>query len=91
LLEKSRVVHQNETESTFHIFYLLVCGITEEEKENFLINTKDLKYRCMKNNNLFLNDPAVIRENREKFNLIKENMKTIGFSSEVLHILGNFS
>lgn len=35
LLEKSRVVMRGEMERSFHIFYSLVCGASDEERERY--------------------------------------------------------
>ena len=81
LLEKSRVVYQNEFESTFHIFYLLFAGLTGEEKLRYGLLRSPKKYRFMSNTNL---ENCMSTENEEKFLAIRQSLNTIGFLDEVL-------
>lgn len=80
LLEKSRIVFQNNYESTFHIFYLLFAGLTVDEKLRYSLVKPPDKYRFMSNTNL---EHCMSIENEEKFFAIRESMNTIGFLSEV--------
>jgi myosin heavy subunit len=87
LLEKSRIVYQNEYESTFHIFYLLFAGLTAGEKIRYGLLRSPKKYRFMSNTNV---ENCMSTENEEKFLAIRQSMNTIGFLSEVKIQLGNF-
>lgn len=80
MLEKSRVVFQNEYETTFHIFYFLFAGLSAEEKLRFGLLMSPKKYRFMSNANV---ENCMSSENEEKFLFIKDSLNTIGFSKDV--------
>lgn len=77
LLEKSRVVYQNEYESTFHIFHLLFAGLTGEEKLRYNLLRPPKQYRFLSNASL---ESCVSNENEERFLAIKKSLLTIGFT-----------
>lgn len=81
LLEKSRVVYQNEYESTFHIFYLLFAGLSAEEKLRYGLLRSPKKFRFLSNTNV---DSCMSSEKEENFLAIKKSLNTIGFVNEVL-------
>jgi len=52
LLEKSRVIRQQENERSFHIFYQLIAGANEEQKKKFHIQ-KPNTYHFLKNSGCY--------------------------------------
>ena len=83
LLEKSRIVYQNSFESTFHIFYLMFAGLTQNEKQKYSLLKTPEQYRFMSDTKMS-NEFILSKENEKQFSAIRESMKTIGFIQEVL-------
>jgi len=44
MLEKSRVSRQSQGEKNFHMFYNLMCGLTEEERKRYFLEEPE-RYR----------------------------------------------
>ncbi|CAH1796060.1 unnamed protein product [Owenia fusiformis] len=97
LLEKSRVVSQNNIERNFHIFYQLISGANQEAKENLGLSTPDYYF--------YLNQSGTYKvdgtDDAKDYNDTRKAMKVIGISDEdqenaisivagILH-LGNIS
>ncbi|XP_037326134.1 unconventional myosin-If [Pungitius pungitius] len=97
LLEKSRVVSQNENERNFHIYYQMIEGANDQQKEGLGIMTPD--YYC------YLNQSGTYKvdgtNDSKDFQETMEAMQVIGIpgdhQTQVLHIvagilhLGNIS
>ncbi|MEE6487309.1 hypothetical protein FKM82_014858 [Ascaphus truei] len=97
LLEKSRVVNQNENERNFHVFYQLIEGASQEQRQNLGIMTADYYY--------YLNQSDTYKvdgtDDKSDFYEMLNAMQVIGISGEeqqlvlqisagILH-LGNIS
>ncbi|XP_053319961.1 unconventional myosin-If [Spea bombifrons] len=97
LLEKSRVVNQNENERNFHVFYQLIEGASQEQKQNLGIMSADYYF--------YLNQSETFKvegtDDRSDFYEMLNAMQVIGISVEeqqlvlqitagILH-LGNIS
>ncbi|XP_054477243.1 myosin-10 [Anoplopoma fimbria] len=77
LLEKSRATRQAKDERTFHIFYQLLCGTSDETKADLLLGTAD-EYR-------FLSGGAIHvpgQSDSENFTQTMDSMAIMGFNPE---------
>ncbi|XP_039371826.1 unconventional myosin-If isoform X1 [Mauremys reevesii] len=78
LLEKSRVVNQNENERNFHIYYQLIEGASQEQQQNLGIMTPDYYY--------YLNQSETYKvdgtDDRSDFHETMNAMQVIGIARE---------
>ncbi|KAK7125339.1 hypothetical protein R3I93_020882 [Phoxinus phoxinus] len=78
LLEKSRVVHQDEGEQNFHIFYFMLAGISTEDKEIYgLLDPTHYRYL---NGRFGLED--VVQTWRVKYAEVCNAMDMVGFEEQ---------
>ena len=77
LLEKSRIVSQGPLERNYHVFYYLLSGTTDAEREMLHLLPAD-KY-------VYLNSKSLTLENcgeSYEFSRLKQSMEMVGFSPE---------
>ncbi|XP_006805660.1 myosin IEb [Neolamprologus brichardi] len=97
LLEKSRVVSQNQGERNFHIYYQLLGGATAEQRENLGVTTPDY-YNYLNQTGTYTVEDV---NDKKEFSDTMEAMSVVGLSLEdqdsvlqlvagILH-LGNIS
>ncbi|KAK2841421.1 hypothetical protein Q7C36_013000 [Tachysurus vachellii] len=97
LLEKSRVVSQNENERNFHIFYQLIEGSSAQQKEGLGIMTPDY-YNYLNQSGTYkvdgTNDSSDFHETMEAMQVIgipgEDQMLVLQIVAGILH-LGNVS
>ncbi|KAM8734735.1 uncharacterized protein myh14 isoform 1-T1 [Acanthopagrus schlegelii] len=77
LLEKSRATRQAKDERTFHIFYQLMCGTSEETKADLLLGTAD-QYRFLTGGSI----PVPGQSDSENFTQTMDSMAIMGFTPE---------
>ncbi|KAM4706262.1 unconventional myosin-X isoform 2-T2 [Rhinophrynus dorsalis] len=78
LLEKNRVVRQNPEERNYHIFYALLQGAKEEEKEAFYLLQAE-KYHYLNQSGCIMDETI---SDQETFQEVKTAMEVMKFSSE---------
>ncbi|XP_036452042.1 unconventional myosin-IXb isoform X2 [Colossoma macropomum] len=75
LLEKCRLVSRKSCERNYHVFYYLLVGASEEEREEFkLLEPED--YHYLKQDNPHLEDQAEIQY---EFKRLHQAMEMVGF------------
>ncbi|XP_055844228.1 unconventional myosin-IXa-like isoform X2 [Episyrphus balteatus] len=77
LLEKSRIVSQGPYERNYHVFYYLLSGATDAERESLYLLPAD-KYNYLNSKNLTLENC----NEKYEFSRLKQSMEMVGFSSE---------
>ncbi|XP_058889480.1 unconventional myosin-X-like isoform X1 [Acipenser ruthenus] len=78
LLEKNRVVRQNPGERNYHIFYALLAGSSQEQKESYFLSDPESYYYlrqsgCVKDKSL---------DDTQLFNCVMAALKVMEFSEE---------
>ncbi|XP_064798740.1 myosin-IIIb [Oncorhynchus masou masou] len=78
LLEKSRVVHQDEGERNFHIFYCMLAGISPEDKDMYgLLDPTQYRYL-----NGRYGSGDIVRKWGEKYSEVCNAMDMVGFEEQ---------
>uniref|UniRef100_A0A3Q0RQT0 Osteoclast-stimulating factor 1 n=1 Tax=Amphilophus citrinellus TaxID=61819 RepID=A0A3Q0RQT0_AMPCI len=88
LLEKSRVVSQNQGERNFHIYYQLLAGASAEQRENLGVTTPDY-YNYLNQSGTYTVEDV---NDKKEFSDTMEAMSVVGLSLEdqdsVLQLVG---
>lgn len=77
LLEKSRIVSQGPLERNYHVFYYLLSGATQQERELLHLLPAD-KYFYLNSKNLSLENC----DEKYEFSRLKQSMEMVGFSPD---------
>ncbi|XP_072316168.1 uncharacterized protein myh14 isoform X4 [Eucyclogobius newberryi] len=77
LLEKSRATRQAKDERTFHIFYQMLCGASDETRAELLVGTAD-EYRFLSGGSI----PVPGQSDSENFTQTMDSMGIMGFTPE---------
>jgi myosin X len=87
LLEKNRVVSQNPKERNFHIFYALLAGISEADKETMMLSTPE-SYHYLNQSGCVsdptINDASDFLRVKEAFDIMKVPAESFQYLLSVL-------
>ncbi|XP_023563390.1 unconventional myosin-IXb isoform X1 [Octodon degus] len=75
LLEKSRLVSQEKDERNYHVFYYLLLGVSEEERQEFQLKQPE-DYFYLNQHNLKIEDGEDLKHD---FARLKQAMEMVGF------------
>ncbi|XP_039099243.1 unconventional myosin-IXb isoform X6 [Hyaena hyaena] len=75
LLEKSRLVSQEKDERNYHVFYYLLLGVSEEERQEFQLKQPG-DYFYLNQHNLKIEDGEDLKHDFER---LKQAMEMVGF------------
>ncbi|KAI8831710.1 chitin synthase-domain-containing protein [Chytridium lagenaria] len=78
LFESTRVAQFSEDERNFHIFYMLLSGLTREEKSKWSLNNDPKNYKFLGNVKGAAVPPEVA-----SMTTLKASMKTLGFTKKI--------
>ncbi|XP_037362005.2 unconventional myosin-IXb isoform X3 [Talpa occidentalis] len=75
LLEKSRLVSQEKDERNYHVFYYLLLGVSDEERQEFQLKQPE-DYFYLNQHNLKIEDGEDLKHDFER---LKQAMEMVGF------------
>lgn len=80
LLESSRCVKHNYNERTYHCFYQLVHGATDEELKDLYLERDASRYLLLNQGNLAYS--SEVERDRDQFNILRQSLSINGVSYE---------
>ncbi|XP_030832598.1 unconventional myosin-IXAa isoform X3 [Strongylocentrotus purpuratus] len=80
LLEKSRIVSQAANERNYHVFYYLLKGASDAEKQAFWLD-KPQEYFYLNQSNCYSQEGV---DESYEFGRLKQSMEMVGFSKETV-------
>ncbi len=80
LLEKVRVVNRTKTERSFHIFYMMLAGLKEDEFKQLGLDRKPENYAFLKLSECYTVDGM---HDAQEFERVVNAMKVLGFTPDI--------
>lgn len=78
LLEKSRIVSQGRNERNYHVFYYLLAGASDQEKQSLHLESCD-RYNYLNKSGCYGLENI---DERHEFSRLKQSMEMVGFTAE---------
>lgn len=78
LLEKSRICSQGRNERNYHVFYYLLAGASEQERQLLHLKTTD-QYNYLNRSGCYVLDNV---DESYEFSRLKQSMEMVGFTAE---------